>query len=391
MGLVRGEDVILTVVQNQGDTPVQVPFGCARSITFDISTDFIETSVTQSGSFKTFIPSGKQYTGNIEGLVFINKPANTSPGVNATTTIDYSSVSELFPAGFAGAGINVFDPDGFTNLCFLGLDPYATLNDYLTAIVNAINSSGTGYTSIVDGNTIIITARPGLGGDINGSACWVNYNIDGILPPPPNYRIVTYFSGGVSGALNATNTTDFAVFSTHFPTLNSEIIITFNIPPSGTATVVYTETGNVYTNLTDMLNDISNGINSSGTGYTSVVNGSKIITTAPPGYGTTCNGYLFEYDIELDTINSVNSSGFTGGTNGYFPDKLGIGWMYDKLISGEEIFLKYYETDDDNHFLQKQCSVYIESINETSSFDNIVTFSASFKGNGDPIITYGEI
>jgi hypothetical protein len=65
--------------------------------------------------------------------------------------------------------------------------------------------------------------------------------------------------------------------------------------------------------------------------------------------------------------------------------------MYEKIISGEKIFLKYYETDDDNHFLQKLCEVYIESINETASFDNMVTFTATFKGNGGPTITYGEI
>jgi hypothetical protein len=67
MGLVRGEDVILSTAQLNGVETVLVPFGCARSVTFDISTDFIETSVTESGAFKTFIPSGKQFSGNIEG------------------------------------------------------------------------------------------------------------------------------------------------------------------------------------------------------------------------------------------------------------------------------------------------------------------------------------
>ena len=297
----------------------------------------------------------------------------------------------MFPAGFAGAGINVFDPNGFTNLCFLGFDTYATLNDYLTTIVNAVNSSGTGYTSVISGDTIIITARAGLGSTINGAACWTAYNIDGTLPPGPGNRIVTTFSGGVSGATNATNVTDFTFLGSHFPTLSSDVTITLQIPPSGTSSVVYTQTGNTYLNLYDLLVDISSGINSSGTGYSSVVTGNTIVTTAPSGYGATCNGYLFDYNIVLDTITASNSSGFTGGSNGYYPDKLGIGWMYDKIISGEQIYLKYYETDDDNNYLQKQCSVYIESINETSSFDNIVTFSASFKGTGEPIIDYGQI
>jgi hypothetical protein len=269
MGLVRGEDVLLTVLQNEGDTPVQVPFGCARSITFDISTDFIETSVTQSGSFKTFIPSGKQYTGNIEGLVFINKPANGE--TRATTTINYSNVdTDLFPNFNSLATIYVNTLPTYTNICDLAPDTYTNISDYINAIIGNINGLGTGYSAALGaGNTFVITAPIGSGNTLNGINNSTSLNVDGTV---------------------------------------------------------------------------------------------------------------YSY-----------STPFTGGISAYYPDKLGIGWMYDKLISGEEIFLKYYETDDDNHFLQKQCSVYIESINETSSFDNIVTFSASFKGNGDPIITYGEI
>ena len=85
MGLVRGEDVILSVQQFNGVENVYVPFGCARSVSFDISTDFIETSGVDSGNFKTFTPSGKQYTGNIEGLVFLDKPSTAE--VNATATV----------------------------------------------------------------------------------------------------------------------------------------------------------------------------------------------------------------------------------------------------------------------------------------------------------------
>jgi hypothetical protein len=269
MGLVRGEDVILTVLQNQENTPVQVPFGCARSITFDISTDFIETSVTDSGAFKTFIPSGKQYSGNIEGLVFINKPAEAE--TRGFVTWDYTSIPDgAFPDLAAYAYIRVQVPTIDLYLCNIEAQTFTTKSDYINAIKDAVNASGTGYTAVFgSGSTLIITAAPGLGDSVNGTNCIVQ--------------------------------------------------------------------------------------------------------------------------IELSTYTNNYGLSFAGGIDAYYPDKLGIGWMYDKLISGEEIFLKYYETDDDNLFLQKQCSVYIESINETSSFDNIVTFSASFKGNGDPIITYGEI
>lgn len=69
-----------------------------------------------------------------------------------------------------------------------------------------------------------------------------------------------------------------------------------------------------------------------------------------------------------------------------------LGRMYDIIINGTYIQLKYYETDIENlYFLEKILYCYIESINETSSFDNISTFSATFKGVGAPSIDYGDV
>jgi hypothetical protein len=272
MGLVRGEDVILSVNQFDGEENVFVPFGCARSVTFDISTDFIETSVTESGAFKTFLPSGKQFSGNIEGLAFINRPA-TTVDTEATAVLDFSALeSGYFPSFDANA--NIFSDFPTFEAVNLGVVITATdlnLSQFISDINNIINvyTATTGYSSVISGNTIIITAPVGSGASINTFTAHCNYDIDG-------------------------NT--------------------------GTIT------------------------------------------------GT-----------------------FSGGTDGYYPDKIGIGWMYDKIAIGEQITIKYYEIDDDNNYLQKQCSVYIESINETASFDNMVTFSATFKGSGAPTITYGEI
>ena len=270
MGLVRGEDVVLSTSQFNGLTNVIVPFGCARSVTFDISTDFIETSVTESGAFKTFIPSGKQFSGNIEGLVFINRKTVTE--VKATTTLDLTEIADsgVFPSsGNLFANIIV---TGYSMLYTTTTGTFANFSDFINDLNDGVNAAGSGldFTSVISGNSLIITAYSGLGASINGTAIECNYTIS----PNPPVRIDSSFSGGITG---------------------------------------------------------------------------------------------------------------------YFPDKLGIGWMYDKIISGEQIYLLYYETDDDNNYLQKQCSVFIESINETSSFDNMVTFSASFKGTGAPIIDYGEI
>ncbi len=271
MGLVRGEDVILSALINQEGTIVPVPFGCARSVTFDISTDFIETSGIDSGNFKTFLPSGKQYTGNIEGLVFLDKQQTTE--TRATSTLDLTEIqnSVSFPtSGELFASIYVNEISGQLLIASTQTGTFANFAAFLTHINNRINIETTGYASVISGNSLIITARPGLGASINGVLSVCNY----------------------------------FVFSVSF---------------------------------------------------------------------------------------FINGTVFTGGIDGYNPSKISLGWMYDKIISGEKIFLKYYETDDANNYLQKLCEVYIESINETASFDNMVTFTATFKGNGGPTITYGEI
>lgn len=270
MGLVRGEDVILSVNQFDGEENVFVPFGCARSVTFDISTDFIETSVTESGAFKTFLPSGKQFSGNIEGLAFLNVPAGSE--IRASVTWDFSSIpSGDFPSLNSYAYVKVQFGTGDVILCSIESVVFLTLSDYISAIKDAINASGTGFTAELGiGSTMIVRAEPGLGDTINGVNCQ------------------------------------------------------FNMLPDGST------------------------------------------------------AYLFNIP-------------FAGGVTAFFPDKLGIGWFYDNIISGQILQLKYYEIDDDNHFLQKYCEGYIESINETASFDNMVTFSATFKGSGAPTITYGEI
>jgi hypothetical protein len=267
MGLVRGEDVILSVLQNDGIDDIYVPFACARSVTFDISTDFIETSVTLSGPFKTFIPSGKQYTGNIDGLAFINRPKTNE--TKATFTFDFTQFVDDFPSDGTDVNIQVQLPDTTYEQLINQQAPFATFNLFINSINNAINTSGTGFTSVISGNLLIITSAP--------------------------------------------------------------------------------------------------------------------------GYGASMNGQLCIYSIETGTNSLIGSSSFSGGVDGYFPDKLGIGWMYDKIVSGEIFQIKYYETDNENNFLYKVCQVYIDSINETSSFDNMVTFTTSFKGNGAPNIFYGEI
>jgi len=72
--------------------------------------------------------------------------------------------------------------------------------------------------------------------------------------------------------------------------------------------------------------------------------------------------------------------------------KINMGAMYSYIQNGTLLTLKYYEEDVEGlQYLQKECQVYINSINETASFDNMTTFTANFTGVGEPIITYGDV
>lgn len=70
--------------------------------------------------------------------------------------------------------------------------------------------------------------------------------------------------------------------------------------------------------------------------------------------------------------------------------KFSMGNLYD--LVGALLQVRFYEEDTaSENFLQKDCYIYIETISEASSFDNITTFSLTFKGTGTPVITYGDI
>jgi len=67
-----------------------------------------------------------------------------------------------------------------------------------------------------------------------------------------------------------------------------------------------------------------------------------------------------------------------------------MGRLYE--VCTGPISMKFYEEDENNqYFLQKECLIYIESLSETASFDNIPTFSINFKGSGTPTITYDAV
>jgi len=62
---VQGKNVIVSI--DVAGTPT--PYVCARSASISISTDFIETSVSGTGLFATFLPTKHSFTISMDGVV----------------------------------------------------------------------------------------------------------------------------------------------------------------------------------------------------------------------------------------------------------------------------------------------------------------------------------
>lgn len=69
MAIVRGEGVILKF----NDGVELVPFGCARSITFNMNTDTIGKSTIGSGDWKEFEAVAKGWDFTVEGIVYLDE------------------------------------------------------------------------------------------------------------------------------------------------------------------------------------------------------------------------------------------------------------------------------------------------------------------------------
>ena len=113
----------------------------------------------------------------------------------------------------------------------------------------------------------------------------------------------------------------------------------------------------------------------------------EFIETSVTGSGT-FRTYIPSAKTFSGTLEGVTFLAGPDGPN--IAGKFSMGNLYD--VVGALLQVRFYEEDtSDEHFLQKDCYIYIESISEASSFDNITTFSLTFKGTGAPVITYGDI
>jgi predicted secreted protein len=69
MAVVRGKDVAFYIY----DSGVWKLYACGRSCTITLSTSVIETSVTGTGTFATFIGQKHSWTASIEGVVNLDE------------------------------------------------------------------------------------------------------------------------------------------------------------------------------------------------------------------------------------------------------------------------------------------------------------------------------
>jgi predicted secreted protein len=67
--------------------------------------------------------------------------------------------------------------------------------------------------------------------------------------------------------------------------------------------------------------------------------------------------------------------------------------LLNALINGaNSITLEFYEEDmEHSKWTKKSGLIFIESVSETASFDNMTTFSVTFRGNGQLNLDFGDV
>lgn len=55
-----------------------IPYACSRSISIEFTTDMLETSVSGSGAWATFLPTKNSWTASMEGVVYLEESGKLS-------------------------------------------------------------------------------------------------------------------------------------------------------------------------------------------------------------------------------------------------------------------------------------------------------------------------
>lgn len=87
------------------------PYVCSRSISFNVSTDFIETSVTGTGNWATSKPTKNSWTGSADGVISLN--AGSSLTLADLRSMQYGQ--ELFLLRWTRTDLdgNVYTDEGY--------------------------------------------------------------------------------------------------------------------------------------------------------------------------------------------------------------------------------------------------------------------------------------
>jgi predicted secreted protein len=142
--IVKGEDVVVYFYDDVLDD--YVTYACARSCSFNLTTDTIETSITGQGTFRTFLPTAHSFTGSIEGLVNLDK---SSPNLTIGSLLDKQINNTLLLMQF-----DYRDEDG--NFLTLEASFYITGSSLISSFDNVatfnVEFIGTGQLTIIEGS-----------------------------------------------------------------------------------------------------------------------------------------------------------------------------------------------------------------------------------------------
>lgn len=74
MSIVKGSDVVVYFYNEA--LSEWITYGCARSCSVNISSEFLETSIIGSGYGRTYLPTAYTFNGTIDGLTNLEKTDN---------------------------------------------------------------------------------------------------------------------------------------------------------------------------------------------------------------------------------------------------------------------------------------------------------------------------
>ncbi len=142
--IVKGADVVVYFYDI--GLAQYITYGCARSCSVNISTEFLETSIIGQSNSRTFLPTAYTFNGSIEGLTNLEKEANP---LTIANLMDKQINNTLLSMQFVHE-----DNDG--NFLTLQADFYIESSSITSSFDNVstftVGFKGTGQLTIIEGS-----------------------------------------------------------------------------------------------------------------------------------------------------------------------------------------------------------------------------------------------